>query len=243
MSSVPLCQHLKVNGKSCGSPALRNRRFCYFHDEYRKRERASVQRQRNIYPKHRTFDFPVLEDANAIQVALMETINGLLDCRLTERQAGLILYALQTASANLKRTTFEADQPKPDEPWVTEILAALRAIPAPKTPPDNALVTPTAPNPTDLQSSISKSSIVNALPASSTPATEALPKSPALIPHLHARATSPNIVDMKRGLPRVRLAPPGHSGSGVASPETNCPAPAEPGRGTRSKTNYHTTSA
>jgi len=25
------CQHIKVNGTHCGSPALRRNRFCYFH--------------------------------------------------------------------------------------------------------------------------------------------------------------------------------------------------------------------
>jgi len=49
MSSVPTCQHLKVNGIRCGCPALRNRRFCYFHDESRKRQRASAQRKRCIW--------------------------------------------------------------------------------------------------------------------------------------------------------------------------------------------------
>src|ERR1051325_2747279 len=129
MSSVPTCQHLKVNGIRCGCPALRNRRFCYFHDESRKRQRASAQRKRCIYPRNHVIEFPVLEDANAVQVALMQTLDGLLDGRLNERQTGLILYALQTASANLKHTTFKAEEPEPEEPWVGELLTALRALP------------------------------------------------------------------------------------------------------------------
>ena len=144
MSSVPLCQHLNVSGKPCGSPAQRRRRFCYFHDESRKRARASAQRQRNIYPRSNFLQFPVLEDANAIQVALMQTIDGLLDGRLTDRQTGLLLYALQTASANLKRVTLETEKPEQPEPWVGELLTALRSIPDPAEP-DNASVAAGAP--------------------------------------------------------------------------------------------------
>src|SRR5512143_2353433 len=137
MSTVQLCQHLKVNGQPCGSPALKHHRHCYFHSEAQKRERACAQRQRNLYKRDQYLQFPVLEDANAIQVALMQTIDGLLDGRLNERQTGLLLYALQTASSNLKHTTFEADKPKPAEPWVTELLTALRALPDPEVIPES----------------------------------------------------------------------------------------------------------
>jgi hypothetical protein len=129
MSSVPLCQHLKVNGKPCGSPALKHRRFCHFHDESRKRRRASAHRAKAFPTRYNALNMPILEDANAVQVGLMETIDALIGARITERQAGLIFYALQTASANLKRTTFETDAPKPNEPWVDELLTALRALP------------------------------------------------------------------------------------------------------------------
>jgi len=37
MSTYPVahCQHIKKNGSQCGSPALRNQQFCYFHDRCR----------------------------------------------------------------------------------------------------------------------------------------------------------------------------------------------------------------
>jgi hypothetical protein len=31
---VILCQYVKTDGIVCGSPALRERRFCYFHQEW-----------------------------------------------------------------------------------------------------------------------------------------------------------------------------------------------------------------
>ena len=34
---IPICEHIKDDGNRCGSPALRRRKLCYFHDkEYRR---------------------------------------------------------------------------------------------------------------------------------------------------------------------------------------------------------------
>ncbi len=143
MSSVPICQHIKTNGELCGCPALKDRRFCYFHDQAERRRRANARRNaRQTLPRQYTFQLPLLEDANAVQVAIMETIEALLDGRINHRYAGLIFYALQTASANLKHTTFKTDAPKPAEPWVDEMLTYLRAIPDPNEKP--ATATPTS---------------------------------------------------------------------------------------------------
>lgn len=50
---------------------------------------------------------PPLEDANAIQMAIMEVLHQLADGRIDTKQASLMLYALQTASNNLKHLSFE----------------------------------------------------------------------------------------------------------------------------------------
>jgi hypothetical protein len=50
---------------------------------------------------------PLLEDANSVQSAIMEVIRGLLDGDIDRRTAGLLLYALQMASCNLKYVCFE----------------------------------------------------------------------------------------------------------------------------------------
>src|SRR5216684_9294356 len=98
MGNVPRCQHLKVNGTQCGSPALRWRRLCFFHERIR-RERVRVLKDMST---SRRFDLPLLEDANSVQVALMKVIQMLGCGRLDHRTAGLMLYALQTASSNLR---------------------------------------------------------------------------------------------------------------------------------------------
>jgi hypothetical protein len=54
-----------------------------------------------------TFTLPVLEDANSVQIALMQVIEVLLSGRIDSKTAGLLLYPLQTASLNLKQTDLE----------------------------------------------------------------------------------------------------------------------------------------
>jgi len=103
LENVPRCQHVKVNGTQCGSPALRSRRYCFFHDRVR-RERAKIAADASA---PRKFDFPLLEDANSVQVALMKVIQMLASGSVDHKTAGLILYALQTASANLRNADFE----------------------------------------------------------------------------------------------------------------------------------------
>lgn len=102
--NVPRCQHVKVNGTQCGSPALRWRRHCYFHDCIR-RGQAKIAADETA---KRRFELPLLEDANSVQVALMKVIQMLGAGSLDHRTAGLMLYALQTASINLRKTDFEA---------------------------------------------------------------------------------------------------------------------------------------
>jgi hypothetical protein len=105
MGNVPRCQHIKMNGTQCGSPALHRRRQCFFHERIR-RERAKIAKDMST---QRRFDLPLLEDANSVQVALMKTIQMLGSGRLDHRTAGLMLYALQTASVNMRQANFEAD--------------------------------------------------------------------------------------------------------------------------------------
>jgi hypothetical protein len=106
LENVPRCHHVKVNGTQCGSPALRRRRFCFFHDRIR-REQAKIAAQASAQP---AFDLPLLEDANSVQMALMKVIQMLMSGRMDHKTAGLILYALQTASVNLRNADFEVDE-------------------------------------------------------------------------------------------------------------------------------------
>ncbi|MGC2475926.1 MAG: hypothetical protein WA485_16420 [Candidatus Sulfotelmatobacter sp.] len=106
MASYPNhCHHIKINGTQCGSPALRRNRFCFFHKRFQdERIKLSADRARRGTA---TFVLPVLEDANSIQVALMQVMRLLISQQMDHKTASLILYALQTACSNLRQTNFK----------------------------------------------------------------------------------------------------------------------------------------
>jgi hypothetical protein len=105
MFSVPRCQHLKVNGTQCGSPALKRNRFCFFHKRFQE-ERIKLNCDR-VRHNQASLYLPVLEDANSIQVSLMQIMRLLASRQIDSKTASLPLYALQTASVNLRQTTLE----------------------------------------------------------------------------------------------------------------------------------------
>ena len=86
---IPRCQYIKTDGRRCGSPALKTKRWCYFHYEV----------NRPTY----SLDIPPLEDGDAVQLALTDLARAVADSRIELKQAALLAYILQTASANLKR--------------------------------------------------------------------------------------------------------------------------------------------
>ncbi|MFZ0771732.1 MAG: hypothetical protein WCA49_12150 [Candidatus Sulfotelmatobacter sp.] len=107
LGNVPRCQHIKINGTQCGSPALHRRRHCFFHQRAREQHDRIVKDQF----KQARFVLPVLEDANAVQMALMQVMQMLVWGQMDRKTAGLLLYGLQTASANLRNVDFEPSEP------------------------------------------------------------------------------------------------------------------------------------
>src|ERR1700724_855290 len=108
-NSIPRCEHIKVNGTQCGSPALRRNHFCYFHKRWH--ETRIVLNANRARRGRAALDLPVLEDANSIQVSLMQVMRLILNGQVDPKTAGLLLYALQTASSNLSRINFEPAVP------------------------------------------------------------------------------------------------------------------------------------
>ena len=131
-NSIPRCQHLKINGTQCGSPALKRNHFCYFHKRWH--ETRIVLNANRARRARAALDLPVLEDANSVQVSLMQVMRLILSGQVDPKTAGLLLYALQTASSNLSRINFEpavktrvvidprtVDQtPLGEDPWCRE---------------------------------------------------------------------------------------------------------------------------
>ena len=113
MQSFPnRCQHLKINGTQCGSPALRRNRFCFFHKRFHDQQiKLTADRARHGVA---TFILPVLEDANSIQIALMQVMRQLISQQIDHKTASLLLYALQTSSTNLRMTDFK--------PFIHEVI-------------------------------------------------------------------------------------------------------------------------
>ena len=86
---APRCQHIKTNGLRCGSPAMRNRRLCFYHQQFEA-----------LRPKK---SLPSLADTEGVQAAISHICRLLIEDRIEHKTAALLLYGLQTASANLKR--------------------------------------------------------------------------------------------------------------------------------------------
>jgi len=111
MPSYPLrfrrCQHIKVNGTQCGSPALRDEKYCYYHLHCHQK---NMEIKRN-FPERANITLPTLEDANSIQVGLAEVMRLVVTNQIDHRTAALLLHALRTASINLKRTSFDRPHP------------------------------------------------------------------------------------------------------------------------------------
>src|SRR5437667_2005595 len=74
---VPRCQHIKTNGTQCGSPALRNGEYCYFHRRWRM---TTVDLSHSAHHVTTEFVLPVLEDADSIQITLGQ-IMRMIVCR------------------------------------------------------------------------------------------------------------------------------------------------------------------
>ena len=101
---IPRCTHIKTNGNQCGSPALRDHRYCFLHKDWQS-QHITLNSPRPETPIG--FTMPVLEDADSIQVTLMQVMRLIASGQLDLKAAGLLLYALQTASRNVRQLKLE----------------------------------------------------------------------------------------------------------------------------------------
>src|SRR6266513_2315609 len=84
--NIQRCRHLKVNCTQCGSPALKDHRFCYFHQRWH--ERKLVINSARARKARATISLPVLEDANAIQLSVMQIMQMLIEGQIDKKTAG-----------------------------------------------------------------------------------------------------------------------------------------------------------
>jgi len=77
---------------------MRGTRYCYSHQQ----KRARGARKKAEYARQRWFESVPLDDVASVQRALAQVMTRLLSGKIDYKQAGQILYKLQTASVNLR---------------------------------------------------------------------------------------------------------------------------------------------
>ena len=132
--STTYCRHIRPSGRRCQTAALQGRPLCYHHANTRAHLRAlqplqdgtsnitreltsgqlaEIQREplmADYYSNTRgpvILDFPPLEDANAVQLALSMILTLLGHDRLDPRRAASMLYNLQIAAGNVRSVTHD----------------------------------------------------------------------------------------------------------------------------------------
>ncbi len=106
---APSCEYIKTGGARCGSPAIKDRPFCYYHERLKMHMPMTemfVDQIKNPKPGElpvAVFDLPFLDDGAAVQIGYMQVIHGITHRRLNPRQAGLMLSALHGAARNLRQ--------------------------------------------------------------------------------------------------------------------------------------------
>ena len=97
---VPLCRHIKINNRPCGSPALKGQLLCFSHQQVKKITRRPVR------PGgfSSTIPFVFCEDRAAIQVNLQLVLQHLADGKIDTRTANAMTNTLRAARINLGKT-------------------------------------------------------------------------------------------------------------------------------------------
>jgi hypothetical protein len=90
-------------------PPLRRQKFCYFHKQWRQKR---LEINTNIQRERWKITLPILEDANSIQLGLVQVMRLLVTGQIDHPTGTLMVHALQLALVNLKRTSFEPDLPR-----------------------------------------------------------------------------------------------------------------------------------
>jgi hypothetical protein len=79
------CEHIKIDGTGCGSPAINGNSYCYFHERLHK-------------PAP---ELPAIEDQQSLQVAFLQLAKNVATGTLNPAQAKVMLQILQCAGKNL----------------------------------------------------------------------------------------------------------------------------------------------
>ena len=114
------CHHVKEEGAYCGSPALRDRKYCYYHLMQRGRRLRRARAVRDNVPYR--LEIQSLDNLYDVRAALTEIAQALAAGQLEARTAGKLLYAIQQVSATNRRieqmeaAQLEQRKDAPDQP-------------------------------------------------------------------------------------------------------------------------------
>jgi len=98
------CRHIKVNGTQCGSPALRNNIFCFYHQNDRP---CPLPCYSDIEYATGEITLPFLKTRTPFRPLFARSCRWSCKRESSGKPPGLLLYALQIASSNLKRMELE----------------------------------------------------------------------------------------------------------------------------------------
>ncbi len=96
-----LCRHIFVDGRRCGSRALRGQPFCYYHYAHRVPVLANRRRREPSYGFELT-PLDGLDNHTSIQLSLAEVLSRVASNSIDPKRAWLLIYGLQIAAKNLR---------------------------------------------------------------------------------------------------------------------------------------------
>jgi hypothetical protein len=101
-----LCRHIRISGGRCRCAALPNQNFCHYHLTQRKSVAITATPVAAQGVSMATpLELPPIEDRFSVQVAIGRILSALASGSIDQRNAGLFLYGIQIATANLPRET------------------------------------------------------------------------------------------------------------------------------------------
>jgi len=101
---APRCQFIKADGQQCGSPALRRKRFCYFHSKTAEERKPKKTKSEDSRAAARSpLEMPVLEDDLAISMAVSNICRQLANETIDPKRATTLLYGMQVAAVAVRR--------------------------------------------------------------------------------------------------------------------------------------------
>lgn len=86
----PRCQYVRLNGKTCGSPAVSGQQYCHFH---------------GVANTDSGLEFPVIEDGRSFQIAVMRLCHQIARGAIEPASAKIMLQALALALDNIRNST------------------------------------------------------------------------------------------------------------------------------------------